>query len=50
MKLAPLAVALGVFIVAAVSVRALNEVGFENAPFMVLAAGLLAGSAVAFLR
>ena len=42
--------ALGVVIVAAVSVRVLNAAGFEDAPLIVIAAGLLAGSAIAFLR
>jgi len=42
--------ALGVFIVAALSVKFLSDAGFERAPVIVIAAGLLASSAVAFLR
>jgi hypothetical protein len=42
--------ALGVFIVAALSVKFLSDAGIERAPLIVIAAGLLAGSAVAFLR
>jgi hypothetical protein len=42
--------ALGVFIMAALSVKFLNDAGFEAAPIIVIAAGLLAGSAVALLR
>lgn len=49
-KLAPLAMTLGVFVVAALSAKFLNDAGFESAPIIVIAAGLLAGSAVTLLR
>ena len=50
MKPSLLAAALAIFVLAVVAVRVLGDAGFDNAPIIVLASGLIAGSAVAFLR
>ena len=50
MKPSLVAAALAVFVLAVVAVRVLGDAGVDNAPILVLAAGLIAGSAVAILR
>ncbi len=46
----PLAMGMGVFILAAGSAKVLSYIGYEHAPFMVLAAGLFAGGVVAIFK
>ncbi|GJE13137.1 hypothetical protein FOHLNKBM_4199 [Methylobacterium longum] len=50
MSVATLAVALCVFAVATISARLLSYAGYENAPYMVLVSGLVAGGVFAALR
>jgi hypothetical protein len=50
MTLASIAMGLGVLIVAAVTLKLLNDTAFQGAPFLVVAAGVLAGGAVSLLR
>ena len=50
MRMSPLAMALGVLIVAAGAVNILNGLGYEHPQFMVLAAGLFAVGVIAILK
>jgi|GraSoiStandDraft_28_1057319.scaffolds.fasta_scaffold4319423_1 hypothetical protein len=50
MRLELLGTALGVLVVAAVAVNFLNDAGFQDAPVLVIAAGILASGAVTLLR
>lgn len=50
MTLAALAMGLSVLIVAAVALKLLNDAGSQGAPFLVIAAGVLASGAVSLLR
>lgn len=46
----PITTGLGVFIVAAVSSNVLDQLGVENAPLLVVAAGLIAIGAVMMFK
>ncbi len=50
MTLAALTMGLGVLVVAAVTLKLLDDAAFQGAPFLVVAAGILAGGAVSLLR
>ncbi|XYD12464.1 hypothetical protein R1A27_31460 (plasmid) [Methylobacterium sp. NMS12] len=50
MRLSPIAMTVGVFVLATGAVRLLQAAGFQQAPFMVLAAGLIAGGLMMVLR
>lgn len=50
MKMTPLAIGMGIFIVAAGAVNILNGIGYEHPQFMVLVAGLFAGGVIAIFR
>ena len=43
MKFTPLAMTVGVVVIGTGAVRLLREAGFDQAPYMVLIAGLMAG-------
>lgn len=50
MKLTPVAMMVGVFVLTTGAIKVLREAGFEQAPFMVLAAGLITGLILMVLR